>query len=105
MVYPYIQVVVVSADEQRVWFRTEQSQPDREVLEGLHEDLFLRTSGAFSLGLEDLDLGMIRLKMSPVYEAEQVGMSAEAAVKEIEDIICGAAVSQGQKAGEMTEAS
>ena len=93
MVSPIIQVVVVSADEQRVWFRADQCAPDREVLEGLSEDLFLRTAGAYSLGLDDLDLGMIRLRMNPTFTAEQIGMTPGNAIDEIEDLLVKSAVS------------
>lgn len=86
--FPLFRVVEASWQSWQVWFRTAQCDPSKETMEQLHEDLFLRSSGAFSLGLEDLQIGLIEVRLNPTYLPSEVDMRPEEVIEEVKATLC-----------------
>lgn len=88
--YPYFRVVKVNDTTRQLWFRTIECNPSMTAMTEVNDELYIQSSGAFSLRLDagDLSCGLVEIRRSAVFPEDVVDLSFEEAIDRVKTLLC-----------------
>lgn len=86
-VCPKFRVVPLNQQVQQIWFSTQECDPSPEAMSRTNEELFLQSSGAFSLRLDDLTYGLVEIRLSAVFNPLEIDMSFDEAIEMVKNAL------------------